>query len=73
MKKFNFVKIIGAEMDAKEKEAVKGGTTGNTCSSRGYCSATNTTVMGNKLMANLRANNPTLPTVKGDSIQTDSI
>lgn len=73
MKKFNFIKIVSSEMDAKEMNLVKGGATGNTCSSRGYCSANNDNVMMNKLMASLRANNPILPTIKNDSIQTDSI
>ena len=62
MKNFNYLNVVGKEINAKEMELVRGGTSdsGGTCRSNG-CGAEEK-VMDNKLMANFRSVNKDLLT-----------
>lgn len=62
MKNFNYLNLVGKEINAKEMELVRGGTSdsGGTCRSNGC--GTEEKVMANKLMANFRSVNKDLLT-----------
>lgn len=62
MKNFNYLNLVGKEINAKEMELVRGGTSdsGGTCRGNG-CGA-DEKVMANKLMANFRSVNKDLLT-----------
>lgn len=62
MKNFNYLNLVGKEINAKEMELVRGGTSdsGSTCRGNG-CGA-DEKVMANKLMANFRSVNKDLLT-----------
>ena len=55
--KVNFLNLQSEELSAKEKCFIKGGTNSVSCHATG-CNATNPNVMANRVLANLRGQNP---------------
>lgn len=57
VRKINLVSLLGKELSDKELSCITGGASGATCQATG-CNALNANVMANKLLANLRGQNP---------------